>query len=177
MRATVFGVMMICAAGAAQAMGDRTPDAQARPDWVRPGDVLVREDPAAAGPGTEAAEGPQIFLPPEGEPKDWEWRARLIVVFADTAENPAFTRQMRALEGGVAQLAERDVRVIVDTDPAGASRWRQVLRPEGFSLVLIDKDGTVMLRKPVPWDLREISRAIDRFPLRRQELGRGPELP
>ncbi|HBU14399.1 MAG TPA: methylmalonyl-CoA epimerase, partial [Gemmobacter sp.] len=25
-------------------------------------------------------------------------------------------------------------------------------------------------RKPLPWDLREITRAIDKFPLRRQEM-------
>ena len=36
----------------------------------------------------------------------------------------------------------------------------------------MDKDGQVKLRKPFPWDVREISRAIDKFPLRRQEIGR-----
>ena len=50
--------------------------------------------------------------------------------------------------------------------------WRVWLRPEGFSLVLIDKDGQVKQRKPVIWDTREISRAIDKFPSRRTETGR-----
>ena len=47
---------------------------------------------------------------------------------------------------------------------------RAKLRPRGFSLVLIDKDGEAKLRKPLPWDVREITHAIDKFPLRRQEI-------
>lgn len=39
--------------------------------------------------------------------------------------------------------------------------------------MIIDKDGQVKARKPLPWDAREITRAIDKFPLRRQEIGRG----
>lgn len=168
-----LAIMMaaICIATAAQAMGDKLPEGDTRPGWERPGDVIAREAPATpdAAPQTDAA---QVFFGPEGEPADWRWKARLVVVFADTPENPAFLGQMRALEGGVAQLLDRDAVVVTDTNPAAASAWRRALRPEGFSLVLIDKDGTVMLRKPVPWDMREISRAIDRFPLRRQEMGR-----
>ena len=37
-------------------------------------------------------------------------------------------------------------------------------------LALIDKDGGVKLRKPFPWDVREITRSIDKMPLRQQEL-------
>lgn len=179
-------------AGGAQAMGDRPPRVEERPGWVRPGDVLAdqRAGQAGAGAGIEAeagaqapdlpqAEGggPQVFFGPQGEPGDWHWKARLVVVFADTAQDPAYLRQMRALEAGVPALIEREAVVVVDTDPAADSAWRRVLRPEGFALVLIDKDGTVMLRKPVPWDMREISRAIDRFPQRRQELGRNGLMP
>src|SRR5699024_1546438 len=96
-----------------------------------------------------------------------------VVVFANTPQDPAFVEQVNALERGTDALIDRDTVVIVDPDPEAESDWRRALRPEGFSLVLIDKDGTVMLRKPVPWDMREISRAIDRFPQRRQELRGG----
>ena len=37
-------------------------------------------------------------------------------------------------------------------------------------MVLLDKDGAVKLRKPLPWQVREIVRAIDKFPLRQQEI-------
>jgi hypothetical protein len=68
------------------------------------------------------------------------------------------------------ELAQRDALVIVDTDPAAATDLRHTFRPRGFSLVLMEKDGTAVLRKPLPWDLREITHAIDKSPLRRQEV-------
>ena len=82
----------------------------------------------------------------------------------------AFLRQMQMLEADPAALAERDVVVIVDTAPDPQSAVRRQLRPRGFSLVLMDKDGAVKLRNPRPWTIREITHAIDRFPLRRQEM-------
>ena len=47
------------------------------------------------------------------------------------------------------------------------------LRPRGFGLVVMGKDGRVAQRKPTPWSVREISRAIDKLPLRQQELRDG----
>ncbi len=37
-------------------------------------------------------------------------------------------------------------------------------------LVIMGLDGGVKLRKPFPWDVREISRSIDKMPLRRREI-------
>jgi hypothetical protein len=37
-------------------------------------------------------------------------------------------------------------------------------------LALIGKDGEIKLRKPAPWDVREITRSIDKMPLRAQEM-------
>ena len=101
---------------------------------------------------------------------DLKWQKRPVVVFADTPADPAFVEQMRFLADRWPELAERDVVVITDTDPAVMSDARTRLRPRGFMLVLIDKDGTVAQRKPFPWDVREISRAIDKTPTRREEL-------
>ncbi len=101
---------------------------------------------------------------------DLLYQKRPVVVFADSPNDPNFVRQMELLERGSDELAERDVILIVDTDPAAKSEIRQKLRPRGFSLVLMDKDGRPVIRKPLPWDLREITRAIDKFPLRRQEI-------
>lgn len=93
-----------------------------------------------------------------------------MVVFADTPNDPAFGRQMDLLAANLADLAERDVIVITDTDPSGNSALRRQLRPRGFSMVLIGKDGQVKLRKPAPWHVREISRSIDKMPMRQQEV-------
>lgn len=110
-------------------------------------------------------------------PADFLWLSRPIVVFADTPDDPAFREQMRMLRDRPAMLLERDVVVIADSDPGADSPWRRQFHPRGFSLVILDKDGQVKLRKPLPWDVREISRAIDKFPLRRQEIGRAGVLP
>lgn len=101
---------------------------------------------------------------------DFAWRARPVVVFADTAADARYTRQIELLEARLDALAERDVVVIVDTDPAAMSALRQKLRPRGFMLTLIGKDGQVKLRKPLPWDVRELSRVIDKMPMRQQEI-------
>lgn len=102
--------------------------------------------------------------------EDFLWTARPIVVFADTPADPAFQRQMELLQARPHALAERDVVVITDTDPTGRSAVRLRLRPRGFMLVIIGKDGQVEIRKPAPWDVREISRTIDKMPLRQQEI-------
>lgn len=98
------------------------------------------------------------------------WKNRPIVVFADTPLNPHFIRQMELLKQTPEELSERDVVILTDSDPAAKSALRETLRPRGFMLALIGKDGKVKLRKPSPWTVREISRAIDKWPLRRDEL-------
>lgn len=103
---------------------------------------------------------------------EYLWEKRPVVVFANTPNDLLFKRQMELLEDGAAELAERDVIVIVDTDVDAeeTTPLRKKLRPRGFQLVLIGKDGQVKLRKPRPWTVRELSRVIDKMPMRQQEL-------
>ena len=101
---------------------------------------------------------------------DLKWKKRPVVVFADSENDPAFAEQVELLRARTDELRMRDVIVITDTDPDARSDLRVKLRPRGFMLVLIDKDGGVKLRKPAPWDVREISRSIDKFPTRQQEI-------
>jgi len=100
----------------------------------------------------------------------YQWTHRPIVVFANSPEDVNYTRQIKMLESGLNQLLVRDVVVITDTNPSEVSPLRELLRPRGFALLLIGKDGQVKLRKPFPWSVRELSRAIDKMPMRRQEL-------
>lgn len=101
---------------------------------------------------------------------EYQWTARPIVIFADTAADPRFAQQLEQLAVEWPLLAERDVVVITDTDPAAKSAIRTKLRPRGFMFTLIAKDGTVALRKPAPWTVREITRSIDKMPDREQEI-------
>ena len=101
------------------------------------------------------------------------WQARPVVIFADTPQQPQFAQQMRLLLEDPEPLLLRDVVIITDTNPAAMSVWREKLRPRGFSLVLMDKDGAVVIRKPLPWSVREITHAIDKMPIRRDEIRSG----
>ena len=106
----------------------------------------------------------------ESNLNDFLWEKRPIVVFADTDRDPAFIRQLELLEARADALNERDVVILTDTDPSTLTPLREKLRPRGFMLVLIGKDGDVKLRKPFPWSVRELSRAIDKMPMRQQEI-------
>ncbi len=101
---------------------------------------------------------------------EFVWHLRPLVVFAQSPEDPQFQLQVSLLLEDIAQLGERDVIIIVDTNPAEPSALRLQLRPRGFMLVLLDKEGQVEFRKPSPWSVREISRSIDKMPLRQQEI-------
>ncbi|NSX56521.1 DUF4174 domain-containing protein [Parasulfitobacter algicola] len=101
---------------------------------------------------------------------DFIWLARPVVVFADSPNDPRLREQIELLAARSDVLAERDVVVLIDSNPDANSDIRRKLRPRGFMLVLIGKDGGVKLRKPFPWDVRELSRVIDKMPLRQQEI-------
>ncbi|MBC6442111.1 MAG: DUF4174 domain-containing protein [Rhodobacteraceae bacterium] len=98
------------------------------------------------------------------------WEKRPIIIFADSSEDQLFRRQMELLAEETEELEERDVVVLVDTDPGISSALRKELRPRGFQLVLVGKDGAVKLRKSRPWTVRELSRVIDKMPTRQQEI-------
>lgn len=128
--------------------------------------------PAASGAADGTApDAPPLIRPADGiELSMFLWQNRPIVIFADTANDPRYIDQIEMLEAEAARLVERDMVVLTDTDPAARSPVRQKLRPRGFQVVLIDKDGGVMLRRPFPQSVREITRSIDKTPLRQREI-------
>ncbi len=128
---------------------------------------------ASVAPGAMAAQD-MVELPVieagEHTLDEFLWEARPLVIFADSEMDPNFVEQMERLAERPEDLAIRDVVVIIDTDPDARSPIRMELRPRGFDLVLIGKDGQKSLRKPTPWDIREISRSIDKMPIRLREM-------
>lgn len=99
---------------------------------------------------------------------EYLWVARPVIVFADSPRDPRVVEQIAAFEQAERDLADRDVIVIIDTDADSALRDR--FHPRDFQLVLIGKDGEVKYRKPDPVPVRELTRVIDRTPLRQDEL-------
>ncbi|RVV99400.1 DUF4174 domain-containing protein [Mesobaculum littorinae] len=138
--------------------------------------LVTSSSDAAADPDAMArwqAEPAQIFDAGEVEIEDFLWRARPLVVFADTPVDPAFEEQVSLIEDAFGELVRRDVVVVIDSDPDARTDLRQDLRPRGFALVLLGKDGGVKLRKPFPWHVREIGRSIDKMPERQREMRDG----
>lgn len=126
--------------------------------------ILALAAPLAAT-AQDAASGGQPAL------EDLRGTSRALVVFADSPDDPMFTQQMRLLEVDPAALEDRRVVVLTDTDRAARGPLRRELRPIGFGLVLIDIDGSVAQRRPLPTTVRELANSIDRMPSRRQETG------
>jgi hypothetical protein len=124
--------------------------------------VTVAQTPAVAVQA-EAAAQPSL--------DELLWVARPLVVFADTPNDPRFGQQLRMLDERPEDFADRDVVVLEDSAPAEAGPLRQALRPRGFGVVLIDRDGSVVRRFPSPVSAREIINQIDRLPSRREETG------
>ena len=118
------------------------------------------------------AEGnPTIRLvDPETNLEDFAWTHRPILVFANSPNDINFERQVAMLRGNISELTERNVVVLLDSDPKANGLLRKTFRPRGFVVILVGKDGQIKLRKPFPWDVRSISRTIDKMPMRRQEI-------
>lgn len=146
----VFAVIFSAAAGIAQTV---------------PADNPNRD--AAAQP----AEGELLFLDArEADVREYVWNHRLVVIMADTPNNPQFARQMDEIRARAEEFVDRDVVVIFDAHPDEMSPLRLVLRPNGFVTAIIDKDGEVKARRPAVRSGRELMGLIDKFPLRRQEI-------
>ncbi|MDU9006304.1 DUF4174 domain-containing protein [Sedimentitalea todarodis] len=126
--------------------------------------------PVWAQEGSETPDTAMIQPAGESDLSDFLWTKRPVVVFADSPADPRYAEQIERLSEGMGMLIDRDVVVLTDTDPAAASPLRQKLRPRGFMLVLVGKDGGVKLRKPLPWTVREITRSIDKTPERQREV-------
>ncbi|MCL1627440.1 DUF4174 domain-containing protein [Roseibaca sp. V10] len=117
------------------------------------------------------AEEELLFLDArEIDVREYVWNHRLIVVMADTPDNPQFGRQLEEIRDRADEFVIRDVVVIFDAHPDDVSPLRQVLRPNGFMTAIIDKDGEVKARRPAVRSGRELMAVIDKFPLRRQEI-------
>ena len=157
-------ILLIAAPASAQ-----EPSAAPEPAAPEPADAAAGE---AVAPDMPAPDTPALDIIQAGSHRldEYLWLARPLVVFADSPRDPRFLQQMEYLKERPEDLIARDVVVIIDTAPSAHSPIREALRPRGFSLVLIGKDGQIYLRKPLPWHVREIVRSIDKMPIRRQEV-------
>lgn len=104
---------------------------------------------------------------------EFKWEARPVIIFADSEKDPRFQRQIASLAARPDEMAERDVVILMDTDPGANSELRRRFRPRDFQILLIGKDGQIKLRRPHPITAEDLNRQIDRMPIRRREMQGG----
>ncbi len=115
-----------------------------------------------------------------------QWQARPLLVFGPSADDPRLRRQLASLDASAAGLAERDmddVRIAGEQGQANgaamrppdvaALRARFEVPAEGFTVILIGKDGSEKLRTTAPVEMETIFETIDAMPIRRQEMQPG----
>ena len=120
----------------------------------------------------------------------YQWKNRLLLIFAPSKDNHDYKRQMQLVEGMRAGFKERDLIAIelltegtsrAETQPlneADAANLRSEFNvaPEEFRVILIGKDGTAKRRDQKPVEPEVIFNEIDAMPMRRQEMqNRGRE--
>ena len=132
--------------------------------------------PLAAQTAEEPVRDPIFLTADMADLSQFRWKKRPVVVFADTVNDPAFMEQLEYLREREEALRERDVVVLLDTDPDARSPLRLKMRPRGFMLVLVGKDGQLKIRKPFPQDVREITASIDKMPMRQREIREEKEM-
>lgn len=114
----------------------------------------------------------------------WRWHARLLLLFAPSAQNDRLVAQQNLLAGDAGGLRERDLVVIpivgdhapAFSDPASAAtlRRRFDVPQDRFAAVLIGKDGGEKDRSAQPIQPTALFAVIDRMPMRRQEMSAAP---
>ena len=119
-----------------------------------------------------------------GDLSAYEWRNRLLLIFAVDAEDVGFKTQMAELDGQEEGIEDRDLVIFsilqygpsmagersLDEDDAEALRARFEVEPDTFMVVLIGKDGGAKLQKDHPLPIGDIFDLIDSMPMRQQEM-------
>ena len=116
--------------------------------------------------------------------KDYQWKHRILMVFAPSETHPAYQRLAAEVQSEKARFEERDMLWIevltegtsqIDTvrlteTQAQQLRTQFAVAPERFVALLIGKDGGVKLRQGGTVRLEQIFALIDTMPMRRSEM-------
>lgn len=122
-----------------------------------------------------------------GERRDltrYRWQNRLLLLFAPTAEHPAYQAMVGELKEQARGVTDRDLIVFrvleagnsfqngaeLSPDQAQTLRQRFAAPPGAFTMVLVGKDGGVKLKEAQRVPLADIFALIDSMPMRRQEM-------
>ncbi|MGI3168224.1 DUF4174 domain-containing protein [Pseudooceanicola sp. C21-150M6] len=100
----------------------------------------------------------------------YRWDARPVLIFAPSTDDPTYRDAIARLDTARADLRDRDIVVLTDTSPDTASPIRKGLGAEGFTMLLVGKDGGVKTRSDEVIAPETLFATIDRMPMRQREV-------
>ncbi len=114
----------------------------------------------------------------------YRWQNRLLLLFAPTAEHPAYQAMVGELKEQARGVTDRDLLVFrvleagrsfqngreLSREQAQALRQRFGVPSGAFTVVLVGKDGGVKLQERRQVPLADLFALIDSMPMRRQEM-------
>ncbi|MEO0513788.1 MAG: DUF4174 domain-containing protein [Planctomycetota bacterium] len=142
-------------------------------------DQVIAMDRSPAAPSYRSEEPGMMELNPEV----WAWAARPLLIFSDSSDHPALTKQRELLARHRAELVERDIVVIEiigqditlygeprQADTAQLKRRHDIPPDARFAVRLVGKDTGIKLRRDTPVTAVELFGLIDSMPMRQQEI-------
>jgi Domain of unknown function (DUF4174) len=103
---------------------------------------------------------------------DYRWKNRVLVILAPSDNDPQLKEQRASAAASAAGFSERDLIVISEIGVEGPVHRKFGIRPSDFQVLLIGKDGRSTLHWPRPVSSEVIFSAIDRMPMRRDEISK-----
>lgn len=113
----------------------------------------------------------------------YQWKRRLLLVFAPVKPHPNLVVQRRRLQAAAEGLKDREITVIevvqdsvfVDGRVAIELNAKALRKEFGasiieFTAILIGKDGAEKLRRDEPLTADELFKRVDAMPMRQQEM-------
>jgi len=114
----------------------------------------------------------------------FQWKNRLLFLFAPDSRHPFFESIRAEIIAQKGELEDRDLVVfeilecepsrmgdmLLDKDEVEAIRKRFAAAPDGFTLILVGKDGGIKLKRNDETRLRDIFALIDSMPMRQGEM-------
>jgi hypothetical protein len=120
----------------------------------------------------------------------YQWKHRLLLIFAPSASHPALRNLQRELREKEAGVLDRDLIVFTaegdsalraadrsfPAESVRALRARFGVPIEDYTVVLIGKDGGEKMRGRAEIELEQVFRVIDAMPMRRREMAEREQL-
>jgi hypothetical protein len=102
----------------------------------------------------------------------YRWKNRVLVILAPSDNDPKLKEQRASAAASAAGFSERDLIVVTEIGAEGPIRRKFGIRESDFQVLLIGKDGHSTLQWPKPVSSEVIFSAIDRMPMRRDEVNK-----